>query len=868
IVLLHISAIAQPTWNYTGAPQSWVVPAGVHQVSFDVFGAEGGEVGPKTAPVGNTTPGKGARIQGMLTVVPGSTLSIYVGGLGNDGTVAGAAGGWNGGGNASAHLAAYCGGAGGGGSDIRAGGIALVNRVVVAGGGGGAGYNGACATGDQPGGDGGGLSGTDAFTCLATLIAPPYSYTLAVTPTGGTQTAGGIGSAFANSAITYAPGNPGAAGQGGNTGLAAADPGIAGGGGGGYFGGGAGCFMGAAGGSSFGDGTLTSSVIMTPGVQSGNGKITICILSPGIIKGSTRLCTAQTIALTDSVGGGVWSSGNTAIATIDPVTGIATGVSAGIVNITYTVTSCTIMYAVFTINVTQSPLPITGKNPVCVGENVTFLDGTPGGYWTSTNKAAATIGSTSGYVSGIYPGSTTITYHDPSGGCFSTFKVDVDGIAGPLSVCNGLSIPLVSSTGGGSWTSSDTMVAKVGGSSVTGIVSGVGIGTASITYSSPVCPSHVTVTVNPVAPNAGADSICVNGTGYVTNIIGGGMWSSSDGTVAKVGTMTGLVTGMSAGTAVMSYLLPTGCLSQSMVEIIDLAPPITGFGAACPGNTSPLSDALADGIWSSLNTSVATVNSSGLVTAITADTVSIVYTIRPGCATTITFRVNPIPFPIVGRDTLCPGVMDTLTDASKGGSWTTSTPLLVDIVDSTGHLTTLKSGTATVKYTLPTGCYIEKNIHIRTLPVPVITYNPKTETFYTDMGFPKYQWYDSITGLIPHATSPSLAATYPQWYFVEITDGLGCKSRSALFYFPRQLEVKNIGSNAVIRMFPNPVNGMLNIESSVNVRAVISGVDGKIELQQANAKQMDLTNLASAVYFISLYDDSGQLLTVQKLVKQ
>src|SRR5207244_3856150 len=82
------------TFNYTGAPQSWVVPNGVASVDVDARGAQGGGNGP-------TTPGgKGGRVQTTLAVTPGETLHIYVGEKGGDldSPNIGGAGGWNGGG--------------------------------------------------------------------------------------------------------------------------------------------------------------------------------------------------------------------------------------------------------------------------------------------------------------------------------------------------------------------------------------------------------------------------------------------------------------------------------------------------------------------------------------------------------------------------------------------------------------------------------------------------------------------------------------------------------------------------------------------------------------------------------------------------
>jgi hypothetical protein len=134
----------------------FVVPAGVTSVEVQLVGARGGgarlEFG-GVPPVG----GRGAQVEGTLSVTPGETLFVEIGGEGatNLSEVLGA-GGFNGGGNGAfgtfpAHAA---GGGGGGATDVRSCSIApstpgqpaacasvptLASRLLVAGGGGGAG---------------------------------------------------------------------------------------------------------------------------------------------------------------------------------------------------------------------------------------------------------------------------------------------------------------------------------------------------------------------------------------------------------------------------------------------------------------------------------------------------------------------------------------------------------------------------------------------------------------------------------------------------------------------------------------------------------------------------------------------------------
>jgi uncharacterized protein YjdB len=587
------------------------------------------------------------------------------------------------------------------------------------------------------------------------------------------------------------------------------------------------------------------------------------VCSPPLpITGPSAVCSGNSISLSDGSSGGSWSSGATSVAVIDPITGFLTGRSAGTAIITYSTSGC---ITTQTVTVNQSPLPIFGADSVCVNGTTGLSDIISGGTWSSSNTSVATIG-TSGVVTGIYPGISVIIYTTAIGGCTITMPLKVKGISGPTSVCTGSTVTLLSPGGSGVWASSNTASATI---DVAGTVTGVSIGTSIISFSSLQCPEQIVMKVNPIAPVIGADSICVAGAAYFTDIVGVGSWSSSNSAVASVSAGPGLVTGIAPGTAVISFATPAGCIAKDTITVIGLPPAITGKTQVCVGSTTVLNNSLAGGVWSSNDPDIATVNPVGVVTGVSPDTTFIVYTIRPACSAKAAIRVNPLPLPIAGRDTLCPGVIDTFIDASSGGAWSTSTPVQDTIVDSTGILTSRLSGTAAINYTLPTGCLVSKAINIYPVPMPLLTYDKFDNTLYSDTGYSGYQWYDSVNaGPIPHATSPSLAGIYNEWFYVVVTDTNGCKSPSAKFHFNNAITgVKNLNGNG-ISIFPNPATGMLYIESPVTVRAMITGVDGKVEINQANAKILDLSRLASGIYIISLYDEDGGLLTIQKIVKE
>lgn len=251
------------TFNYTGAVQTWTVPAGVTKLIVDCVGAAGGGCSSYNC---NTSGGKGGRVQCNLAVTPGQTLYIYVGQVGCRGSFGETVNtytAFNGGGT-TYHYSGdiYLGACGGGGaSDIRIGGTALANRKVVSGAGGGgvAGID----RNNRNGGNGGGLTGQSVSSSHGTGA-------------GGTQTKGGY--------------KGGTLGNGGDSiGFNSAFfTEMGGSGGGGYYGGGgSGAYIsgssvyedlfGGGGGSSYTDPNLCSNVVHTQGYSSatGNGWITI-----------------------------------------------------------------------------------------------------------------------------------------------------------------------------------------------------------------------------------------------------------------------------------------------------------------------------------------------------------------------------------------------------------------------------------------------------------------------------------------------------------------------------------------------------------------------------------------------------------------
>jgi len=132
----------------------------------------------------------------------------------------------------------------------------------------------------------------------------------------------------------------------------------------------------------------------------------------------------------------------------------------------------------------------------------------------------------------------------------------------------------------GTWSSSNSAIANVGSSS--GIVSGISAGSATITYTvGSGCSVTYTITVSSIAGIiTGTTSLHPGGATTLSDAVTGGVWSSSNTYVASINSTTGLVTGVAAGTAMITYTPPGGCPDTALVTVgtqTGIAPLLTGI---------------------------------------------------------------------------------------------------------------------------------------------------------------------------------------------------------------------------------------------------------------------------------------------------
>ena len=297
--------------------------------------------------------------------------------------------------------------------------------------------------------------------------------------------------------------------------------------------------------------------------------------------------------------------------------------------------------------------------------------------WSSSNTAVATVSST-GLVTAVKAGTATITVKTVDGGKTATCKITVQAVTVPVTsvkinttaktLAPGATFqmaawpqPTNATNKNVTWSSSNTAVATV---SSTGLVKAVKAGTATITVKTvdggktATCAITVKVPVTSVKINATAKTIAPGATFQLaawpqpSNATNKAVtWTSSNTAVAKVSS-TGKVTAVKAGTATITVKTADG--GKTATCKITVKVPVTSVKlnataktlnvgktfqlAAWPQPSNATNKAVT---WTSSNTTVATVSSTGLVTAKKKGTATItVKTVDGGKTATCKITVN------------------------------------------------------------------------------------------------------------------------------------------------------------------------------------------------------------------------------------
>lgn len=393
----------------------------------------------------------------------------------------------------------------------------------------------------------------------------------------------------------------------------------------------------------------------------------------------------------------------------------------------------------FTVNPGATTAPITGTFTVCVTGTTDLDDATPSGTWSSSTPAVGTVNSSTGVVTGISAGTTTITYHVGTGNVTAVVTViatpTVAATTGTAVVCTGLTTTLSNTTTGGVWSSTTPAVGTV---NTSGVVNGITAGTTTISYTvsngcGTIAATRV-VTVNaPVAVAAitGTPSVCVGGTTALNNTTPSGAWSSTNTAVGTV-SGAGVVAGLAAGTTTISYTVTGGGCTSAASVVVTV-------------NSTP----------------VASISPSGTVTICTGG--SQLFTASPSTAG-LTFQWQSSSVDI-------PGETNATYTATAAGTYRVR-------ISNSGCTGT--SATATVNVS---GTAIVPSVSVVTSPGTTICSAVGTVTFTAtpvNGGTPTYQWY--VNGTSSGTSSPTFSYLPANGDIVrvEMTSSLPCASPSTV----------------------------------------------------------------------------------------
>lgn len=151
---------------------------------------------------------------------------------------------------------------------------------------------------------------------------------------------------------------------------------------------------------------------------------------------------------------------------------------------------------------------------------------------------------------------------------------------------------------------------------------------------------------------------------------------------------------------------------------------ISGSSLLCIGIPIPLTETVSGGVWSSTNTGLAMVSSTGTVDGVSYGIDTILYTVTTeGCASVAShvLSVYTIVDSVAGPGAVCFGLSELLTGIPPGGTWSSTNG--VTSVTSGGLVTGITPGVDTIIYTVTNPCSVStflKPVRVSALAAPTL----------------------------------------------------------------------------------------------------------------------------------------------------
>lgn len=595
---------------------------------------------------------------------------------------------------------------------------------------------------------------------------------------------------------------------------------------------------------------------------------------------------------------------------------LGTSVIPGATDSTYTATapgSYTLKVSIgtgcFTVStptvVSVNPLPAitttpTGPQAICVGDTLTINANFTGAnlVW-NLNGSPVVPAATGASYKATGPGNYTVTATSIATGCSNTsatVTVTQNALptvnvvsSGPLAFCQGGRDTLKARP-----TTGLTYEWRLNGSPVAPLVTDSNlVVTQSGSYTVVVTNANgckrtsaaTVITVNPL-PNVIVTpslplSMCAGQTNNLCVPTGAGQtyqWMNASGNIP--GATTACYAATTAGTySVLVNNTVTGCTATSVANtiIVNANPTATitntGGSGACVGDSVCLNANSGTGFtyqWK-INGGNIPGATNQTYCAKTTGNYTVVVTNPSNCSVTssiLTLTFNPRPTANISYTTpitFCEGGAVVLTGVSDIGTtyqWQNNGAAIPGatnnnfIASSTGSYSVIITGANGCSTVSPTILVVSNPI-----PAPVITRN---NGILSTGSYASYQWYFNSSA-IPGATNQSHLVTQNGAYAVSVTDFNNCTNYSAVYFF------NNVGvpqlNPASIKVFPNPVHSVVNIQAPAQVNVVLRDLTGRMVMKLDNAKQLDMSKLADGTYMLMISDKNGNMVKMDKVLK-
>jgi hypothetical protein len=654
-----------------------------------------------------------------------------------------------------------------------------------------------------------------------------------------------------------------------------------------------------------------ASTVSCAGLFSNTKIVTVNPLPTATITPSsaTTFCDGLSVGLQANIGTGLtyqWQKGGVDIASATSSLYTATTSGNYRVKVTNSSTGCFDYSTVTTVTV--NPMPIApvisgagGATSYCASSSLVLSTTPTSGVSYQWENLSGTI---SGATSSSYTASSPNTYKLNAilGSCIAKsnalvitenpLPIATISKTGSVSFCAGDSLKVNATTSAGvtyQWLESGSPISGETGSSI--YLKTAGIYSVKVTNATTGCNDQsTTLTVNiittsiPTISASGPIEFCVGNSVTLNAVVGAGLtmqWQESGTDI--VGAATASYIANTSGNYRMKVTSGVGCAAYSSAITVKVNPlpsttlTITGGTDICNGNASTILAPIVYGYtyqWRDLGVDISGATSNPLYAKV-AGTYSVKIIDSNGCTAvssdvpvTVKF-VKPFYIHPYGNTFFCDGEKTKL--ATQSGfttyQWYLNGVFIPGATDTFVYAD--KNGKYSVQVQDPTnGCYATSTgFNIIVIPAPDTPFITKIGSrLSTTVKGVFYQWYkDGVE--IAGATDSFINVTgIGGIYKVKVTNSRECSKSAEIDLNPSSIN-NSMSTTYYVKVYPNPTNDKLNIDAPEGISVNLVDLQGRVLLQQKEARQIDMSQYATGVYILQFVNANNEIIAVEKISK-